>query len=114
MRKRSAYAVNSMVLVALTLLSCVVSLSADAKPKFASFDFPGAINTQATGITPSGDIVGRYTSPDGVQHGFLLRVGRFVPLIFQAPPRLMSPGSIRGVRSSETISPAMASSMGFS
>ena len=43
MRKRSAYAVNSMVLVALTLLSCVVSLSADAKPKFTSFDFPGAL-----------------------------------------------------------------------
>ena len=82
MRKRSAYAVNSMVLVALTLLSCVVSLSADAKPKFTSFDFPGAINTQATGITPSGDIVGRYTSPDGVQHGFLLRVGGFRSIDF--------------------------------
>lgn len=82
MRKRSAYAVNSMVLVALTLLSCVVSLSADAKPKFTSFDFPGAINTQATGITPSGDIVGRYTSPDGVQHGFFLRGGKFRSIDF--------------------------------
>ena len=42
---------------------------------FKSFDFPGAINTQATAITPSGLIVGRYNSPDGVQHGFMLRNG---------------------------------------
>ena len=42
-----------------------------------SFDYPGATNTQATAITPSGDIVGRYTSPDGVLHGFLLTHGDF-------------------------------------
>ena len=44
---------------------------------FKSFDFPGAIDTQATAITPSGLIVGRYNSPDGVQHGFTLRNGSF-------------------------------------
>jgi uncharacterized membrane protein len=44
---------------------------------FKSFDFPGAINTQATAITPSGVIVGRYNSPDGVQHGFTLRNGLY-------------------------------------
>jgi YVTN family beta-propeller protein len=44
---------------------------------FKSFDFPGAINTQATAITPSGLIVGRYDSPDGVQHGFTLRNGSY-------------------------------------
>jgi YVTN family beta-propeller protein len=44
---------------------------------FKSFDFPGAINTQATAITPSGLIVGRYNSPDGVQHGFTLRNGLY-------------------------------------
>ena len=44
---------------------------------FKSFDFPGAINTQATAITPSGLIVGRYNSADGVQHGFTLRNGLY-------------------------------------
>ena len=29
------------------------------KGSVISFDFPGATNTQATGITPSGDIVGQ-------------------------------------------------------
>ena len=42
---------------------------------FKSFDFPGATNTQATAIAPSGLIVGRYNSPDGIQHGFTLRNG---------------------------------------
>ena len=52
------------------------------KGSVISFDFPGATNTQATGITPSGDIVGRYTSPDGVQHGFLLSGGKFRSINF--------------------------------
>ena len=42
-----------------------------------SFDFPGAANTQATAITPSGEIVGRYSNSDGVLHGFLLARGHF-------------------------------------
>jgi len=48
----------------------------------ASFDFPGASDTQATAITPSGDIVGRFTGPDGIQHGFLLSAGKFKPITF--------------------------------
>lgn len=44
---------------------------------FISFDFPGAVNTQATAITPTGQIVGRYITSDGVQHGFLLNNGKF-------------------------------------
>jgi hypothetical protein len=47
-----------------------------------SFDFPGASNTQATAITPSGDIVGRYIGADGVQHGFLLSSGKFHSITF--------------------------------
>jgi YVTN family beta-propeller protein len=45
--------------------------------RFESFDFPGSTNTQATAITPSGEIVGRYNSADGKQHGFVLRDGAF-------------------------------------
>jgi YVTN family beta-propeller protein len=44
---------------------------------FETFDFPGSTNTQATAITPSGEIVGRYNSSDGRQHGFVLRDGVF-------------------------------------
>src|SRR5437868_3452540 len=38
--------------------------------------------TQATGITPSGDIVGRYTSSNGVLHGFFLSGGKFRSIDF--------------------------------
>jgi len=44
---------------------------------FASFEFPDSTNTQATAITPSGEILGRYNSSDGQQHGFVLRDGVF-------------------------------------
>ena len=44
---------------------------------FFSFDFPGATNTQATAINIEGKIVGRYTSADGSQHGFLLNGTQF-------------------------------------
>ena len=47
-----------------------------------SFDFPGASNTQATAITPSGDIVGRFTGTDGIQHGFLVSAGKFKSITF--------------------------------
>jgi uncharacterized membrane protein len=59
-----------------------VPSSANAGHHFISFDFPGAIDTQATAITPTGEIVGRYTSADGMQHGFLLRAGQFTSIDF--------------------------------
>ena len=49
-------------------------------PSAVSFDFPGAVDTEATAITPSGDIVGRYFTPDGVRHGFLLRNHQFTSI----------------------------------
>jgi hypothetical protein len=55
----------------------VASSTPNSKAVFTSFDFPGAVNTQATAITPSGDIVGRYLNADGSQHGFLLSAGKF-------------------------------------
>ena len=66
------------------LMFWTVSLKppASAQSNFSSFDFPGAINTQATGITPSGDIAGRYTSADGALHGFLLSGGKFRSIDF--------------------------------
>jgi hypothetical protein len=67
----------------LHFLILVVGLSTFAyagKNQFVSFDFPGSTNTQATAITPSGKIVGRYFSSDGSQHGFVLNEGAFTSL----------------------------------
>jgi len=47
---------------------------------FKSFDFPGAVNTQATAVNPSGEIVGRYFDADGSQHGFVFRHGMFTSI----------------------------------
>jgi hypothetical protein len=76
---------NSRLLSSVTVLMFwTVSLKPllSAQSNFSSFDFPGATNTQATGITPSGDIVGRYTSNDGGHHGFLLSGGKFRSIDF--------------------------------
>ena len=43
-----------------------------SRGEFTSIDFPGANFTVAFGITPRGNIVGRYFSADGVGHGYLL------------------------------------------
>jgi hypothetical protein len=53
------------------------SLEAKHGVRFESFDYPGSTNTQTTAIAPSGEIVGRYNSADGKQHGFVLRDGAF-------------------------------------
>jgi len=57
----------------IVLAFCMMNLApiAGAQAGFISFDFPGAIDTQATAISPSGDIAGRYTSADGALHGFI-------------------------------------------
>jgi hypothetical protein len=62
------------------LPACLLLTSIGSAQTFTSFDFPGAINTQATAITPSGDIVGRYNSADGNLHGFLLSGGKFMSI----------------------------------
>ena len=59
---------------------CAMSLGGRHGSSFSSFDYPGAANTQATAITTSGEIVGRYFSIDGRQHGFRLRHGQFLSI----------------------------------
>ena len=59
-----------------------LAVAQESHPVFHSFDFPGATNTQATSMTPWGDIVGRYFNPDGSQHGFLWRRGAFSSIDF--------------------------------
>src|SRR5260370_1343725 len=65
-------------------LSFVVSVTTKARANeetFTTIDFPGASFTQALGINPRGDIVGRYISA-GVTHGFLLSGGEFTTIDF--------------------------------
>jgi hypothetical protein len=71
-------------LSAIGMLLGLCSVSSGTQSKLVAFDFPGAINTQATAITPSGEIVGRYTSPDGVVHGFHRSSGKFSSIDFPA------------------------------
>lgn len=80
---RNKKKVISATLSPLHSLILVVGLSTLAyagKDQFVSFDFPGSTNTQATAITPSGELVGRYISSDGIQHGFVLSNGAFTSL----------------------------------
>ncbi len=63
--------------IILLSLSMTGLAAAQDSQSAVSFDYPGATNTQATAITPSGAIVGRYNSSDGVLHGFLLARGHF-------------------------------------
>ncbi|HEX4802583.1 MAG TPA: hypothetical protein VFV14_03670, partial [Myxococcaceae bacterium] len=62
---------------------------------FTTIDFPGASLTSAQGITPSGDIVGSYTSAD-VSHGFLLRGGEFNSIDFPGASYTAALGINRG------------------
>jgi len=64
----------------LILVIGLSTLAHAGENQFVYFDFPGSTNTQATAITPSGKIVGRYFSSDGRQHGFVLSKGVFTSL----------------------------------
>ena len=71
----------------LSLLALSVALGALSNglakdPIFTTIDFPGATQTDAHGINPRGDIVGRYDSADGVTHGYLLSRGKFTSIDF--------------------------------
>jgi hypothetical protein len=50
-----------------------------AMSQLVTLDYPfaGVTHTEATAITPSGEIVGRYYTSDGLQHGFTLVQGNF-------------------------------------
>ena len=67
------------------LWACLCSAQNKKTPVFTSFDYPGSVDTEATGINASGDIVGRYYTFDGTNyfgHGFLFTNGQFQPIDF--------------------------------
>ena len=64
------------------LLISLTTLSHAVADRFTTIDFPspGVTDTEATALTPSSVIVGRYFTPDGLEHGFVLNEGRFSSL----------------------------------
>jgi hypothetical protein len=49
---------------------------------YTSFDYPGAIETDAIGVNSAGEIAGQYQDASGVWHGFLLSGGTFTSFDF--------------------------------
>jgi hypothetical protein len=49
---------------------------------FTAIDFPGAINTSASGVNTAGDTVGQWEDASAVTHGFLLHGGVFTSFDF--------------------------------
>jgi uncharacterized membrane protein len=62
------------------LLALAISSAQAQAYKYASIDFPNAIRTRTSGITPSGVIVGDYRDGSGTLHGFLLAGGKYVTI----------------------------------
>jgi hypothetical protein len=75
--------ISASIIISVFLSTTVTSAFAqESRTIFRSFDVPGATDTEATSMTPSGDIVGRYYDPDGSHHGFLLQKGTFFTIDF--------------------------------
>jgi probable HAF family extracellular repeat protein len=71
---------RAIALVVLLLLLAVRLVAVAAQGTFTTIDVPGATSTAALAINARGDIVGDYTTADGVVHGFLLRKGEFTTI----------------------------------
>ena len=64
------------VLIAAAIL--IIAMPANAVPnRFATVDYPGAVQTFVYGINSAGDVVGAWDDTAGVEHGFVLRDGTF-------------------------------------
>ncbi len=75
-----------LALVGILFVAPLGLAGADSQPQyeFTSFDFPGALQTEATGINPAGDIVGIYQDTALAVHGFLRRNGEFTSVDYPA------------------------------
>jgi hypothetical protein len=68
---RASFVLAAVLTLGMALTAIPRGLAQPPLPgTFTSIDFPGASFTQAQGINPRGDIVGRYDSA-GMTHGFL-------------------------------------------
>jgi uncharacterized membrane protein len=82
MRQRIRCSMLIVTVYAAVWTAITTGASVAIAQSFKSFDFPGAVNTQATAINSSGEIVGRYFKADGSEHGFLFTHGLFTHGLF--------------------------------
>jgi uncharacterized membrane protein len=68
------------LMVSVSLMGSVRSATQADQWTFTSIDVPDAISTNARAISPTGEIVGIYTSADNKVHGFLLSQGQFTTI----------------------------------
>ena len=62
--------------------------------RFTSFDVPGSIWTQPFGINDRGQISGGYYDVTGIQHGFVLRNGKYTTITAPRPIDDFAKGNI--------------------
>jgi probable HAF family extracellular repeat protein len=75
-----------VLIIASAVLLLASAVHAGPPSQFVSIDYPGALLTNAQGISPGGDIVGTYIDSSGNQHGFLLSNGKFTSLDYPGGP----------------------------
>ena len=70
---------GSFIFCSILVFFCATVGLCETKQFIVFFDFPlaGVTDTEATAISPSGVIVGRYFTSDGHQHGFVLNNSAF-------------------------------------
>lgn len=69
-------------ILTMAVLLLVAGVRAAPAFQFRPINYPGAVLTNAQGISPGGDIVGTYIDTSGNQHGFLLSNGNFSSIDF--------------------------------
>ena len=78
-----------------------------AQGTFVTLDYPlaGVTDTEATALTPSGVIVGRYVDSGHVMHGFMLQNGTYTPIDYPGAANGPFQGTdVEWVNASGTIS----------
>src|ERR1700733_4715409 len=78
----NAFSCGLAILAVAVILSAVIAQGQETPSSlsytYTSFDYPGAIYTEAMGINTAGVVVGAYTDTNDVTHGFaLLPTGKF-------------------------------------
>jgi len=77
-RSHLAFGLVGMALVCFKMIDNASAAGAT----FTTFDYPGALFTDAVGINRSGDVVGHYIDAAGIDHGYLLHKGIFTTVDF--------------------------------
>jgi probable HAF family extracellular repeat protein len=71
---------RNVIFITLACVFGVASILEAQTPAYTTIDFPGATTTSAWGISDRGDVVGVYSLPDKINHGFLWSGGRLTSI----------------------------------